>query len=222
METEILNAKITSTSITMAEHGVLTFWVTVQGGGWGCSIGGYVIGNGYLDADNDFFKGSGSGLEAMMRIMDTVGVDKWEDLEGKYVRCVLNDGWGGTITKIGNITKDKWFDLKEFFAKVQQETDRKEKTVKKGNEPHEYNNAKVNHFFAGDVFRDVIENTYFMTLEKSYKDRQYIQVVQFDKEKTPGYEYRVTNKDKNYIFDTCELVRHIDFGNEDYLFKGEK
>ena len=118
METEILNAKITSTSITMADHGVLTFWVTVQGGGWGCSIDGYVIGNGYLDADDDFFKGSGAGLEAMMRIMDTVGVDKWEDLEGKYVRCVLNDGWGGTITKIGNITKDKWFDLKEFFAKV--------------------------------------------------------------------------------------------------------
>lgn len=138
METEILNAKITSTSITMADHGVLTFWVTVQGGGWGCSIGGYVIGNGYLDADDDFFKGFGAGLEAMMRIMDTVGVDKWEDLKGKYVRCVLNDGLGGTITKIGNITKDKWFDLKEFFAKVQQETDRKEKTVKKGNEPHEY------------------------------------------------------------------------------------
>ena len=61
-----------------------------------------------------------------------------------------------------------------------------------------------------------------MTLEKSYLDRQYVQVVQFDKEEVPGYDYRVTNKDKNYIFDTCELVRHIDFGNEDYLFKGEK
>lgn len=217
METKILNAKITSTSITMADHGVLTFWVTVQGGGWGCSIGGYVIGNGYLDADDDFFKGSGAGLEAMMRIMDTVGVDKWEDLEGKYVRCVLNDGWGGTITKIGNITKDKWFDLKEFFENVKEE-----KTVKKGQEPHEYNNAKVNHFFAGDVFHDKIENTYFMTLEKSYLDREYIQVVYLDKEEMPGYDYQVTNKDKKYIFDTCELVRHIDFGNEDYLFKGEK
>lgn len=216
METEILNAKITSTSITMADHGVLTFWVTVEGGGWGCSIGGYVIGNGYLNADDDFFKGSEAGLEAMMRIMNTVGVDKWEDLEGKYVRCVLNDGWGGTITKIGNITKDKWFDLKEFFAKVKEETD------KKGKEPHEYSNVKVNHFFAGDVFHDKIENTYFMTLEKSNPDRQYIQVVYLDKEEMPGYEYRVTNKNTNYIFDTCTLVRHIDFGNEDYLFKGEK
>ena len=217
METEILNAKITSTSITMADHGVLTFWVTVEGGGWGCSIGGYVIGNGYLNADDDFFKGSGAGLEAMMQIMNTVGVDKWEDLEGKYVRCVLNDGWGGTITKIGNITKDKWFDLKEFFENVQEE-----RAVKEGKEPHEYNNAEVNHFFAGDVFYDTGENTWFMTLEKSYSGRQYAQVVILDKEEMPGCEYRLTSKDYYYIFNTCKLVQHIDFGNEDCLFKGEK
>ena len=30
---QILNAKITGTSITMADHGCLTFWVTIEGGG---------------------------------------------------------------------------------------------------------------------------------------------------------------------------------------------
>lgn len=50
----------------------------------------------------------------MMKIMDTVGVERWEDLPGKYIR-VESGGWGSTITKIGNIIKDKWFDLKEFF-----------------------------------------------------------------------------------------------------------
>lgn len=109
---EILNAKITSTSITMADHGCLTFWVTIEGGGSGISIGGYSIGHGYLGADE--FHGYGPGLEAMMRIMDVVGVDKWEDLKDKYIR-VESNGWGKRITKIGNITSNKWFDIDEFF-----------------------------------------------------------------------------------------------------------
>ena len=113
---KIENAKITNVSITMADHGCLTFWITVEGAGWGCGIGGYSIGHGYLGAEK--FDGYGPGLEAMMRIMDTVGVDKWEDLKGKYVR-IKTEGWGGTVTCIGNILKDKWFDLKEFFAKAQ-------------------------------------------------------------------------------------------------------
>ena len=28
-------AKITNISITMADHGCLTFWITVEGAGWG-------------------------------------------------------------------------------------------------------------------------------------------------------------------------------------------
>lgn len=115
---EILNAKITSTSITMADHGCLTFWITVKGGGWGVSIGGYCIGHGYLGADE--FDATGDGLEAMMRIMDVVGVSKWEDLKDNYIRVECN-GWGGTVSKIGNITEDRWFDLKEFFESKQKE-----------------------------------------------------------------------------------------------------
>ena len=109
---EILNAKITDVTISMADHGCLTFYVTLNGGGWGVSIGGYAIGHGYLGSDS--FEGCGDGLEAMMRIMDTVGVERWEDLKGKYVR-VKSDGWGHTINVIGNVLEDKWFDLKKFF-----------------------------------------------------------------------------------------------------------
>lgn len=109
----IENALISSTSITMMEHGVLTFYVTLEGDGWGCSIGGYVIGHGYLGA-SAFKSQSGSGLVAMMRIMDTVGVESWEDLEGKYCR-VKTEGWGGKILEIGNLISDKWFDIGAFF-----------------------------------------------------------------------------------------------------------
>ena len=110
----IENAKITGVSITMADHGCVTFWVYVEGKCWGCGIGGYKVGDGYLGADT--FSGSAKGIEAMARIMDTVGVERWEDLKGKYCRVEM-EGWGGTIYKIGNIIDDKkWFDLKEFFA----------------------------------------------------------------------------------------------------------
>lgn len=110
---EIKNGKITNVSLTMADHGVLTFYLTIEGGGVGFGYGGYVLGHGYLGSDH--FDSSAKGLEAMMRIMDTVGVDCWEDLKGQYVRYEYND-WGSTVTKIGNILNDKWFDIKEFFT----------------------------------------------------------------------------------------------------------
>lgn len=110
---EIKNARITNVSITMADHGCLTFQLSLDGGGWGCCFGGYSIGTGFLGADE--FSGYGKGLEAMMRIMDTVGVEKWEDLKGKYIRCKVGN-WYDTIDEIGNILKDKWFNIREFFA----------------------------------------------------------------------------------------------------------
>ena len=110
---EIENAKITSVSISMADHGCLTFILFLEGRGWGCGFGGYCIGHGYLGADH--FDASNKGLEAMMRIMDTVGVDTWEDLKGKYIRCKVPN-LGEKIEEIGNLIEDKWFNIKSFFA----------------------------------------------------------------------------------------------------------
>lgn len=109
----IENARITNAEITMADYGCLTYWISVEGAGWGVGIGGYCIGKGYLDA-KEFTATSGKGLEAMMRVMDVVGVEKWSDLKGKYVRVELNR-LSDPVTKIGNIIKDKWFDHQEFF-----------------------------------------------------------------------------------------------------------
>lgn len=113
---EVENCKITNVSLTMADYCSLTFWITVEGAGWGCNIGGYKIGSGMLGAKPENFSAeTGSGLVAIMRIMDTVGVEKWEDLKGKYCRVKV-EGWGGTIHCIGNIIKDKWFNIADFFA----------------------------------------------------------------------------------------------------------
>ena len=114
---EVVNAKITRADLSMADHGVLCYYLTLEGRGFGCNYGGRVIGKGYLGAKH--FKGSEKGIEAIMRIMDTVGVENWNDLKGKYVRAVLN-GWGSPIDKIGNIIEDKWFDQEEFFSEKEQ------------------------------------------------------------------------------------------------------
>lgn len=96
----------------MEDHGVLCYWLTLEGSGWGVGVGGYVIGKGYLGAKE--FSGSEKGTEAIMRIMDTVGVEKWSDLKGKYVRACI-EGWGDRVHRFGHIMDDKWFDQKEFF-----------------------------------------------------------------------------------------------------------
>lgn len=113
---ETFNAKITNASITMADHGCLTWYLTLEGS-FCVNLGGYCIGTGHLGADA--FSGSAKGTESLMRVMDTVGVACWEDLVGKYVR-VVDPGWGNTVTTFGNIIKDKWFNCREFFSKKEE------------------------------------------------------------------------------------------------------
>ena len=109
---KIENAKITSTSISMADHGCLSISICVEGNGWACNIGGWLNGVGYLGATK--WKGNGSAIVAMMKIMDIVGVSEWEKIPGKYIR-VKTEGWGGTIDEIGSLIEDKWFNLREFY-----------------------------------------------------------------------------------------------------------
>lgn len=112
---KIENALITNVDLSMADHGCLTLSMALDGGGWGVVYGGYCLGKGYLGADDDFFDGSAAGMEYLMRIMDIVGVEKFQDLKGKYVR-VATKGWGSSVKIIGNILKDQWFDAETFFA----------------------------------------------------------------------------------------------------------
>ena len=111
---EILNAEITNVSLSMADHGCLTYGLTLKMGATRCIYGGICIGKGYLGADH--FEGYAKGMEALMRIMDVIGVSRWEDIKGKYCR-VESEGWGTIISKIGNIIEEKWFDQREFFSK---------------------------------------------------------------------------------------------------------
>lgn len=111
---KIENAKITEVDLSMEDHGCLTLYMVLEGGCWGCCYGGYCLGKGDVGASE--FEGSKKGLEYIMHIMNTVGVSKFQDLKGKYLR-VATKGWGSNIKIIGNIMKDEWFDPEEFFSK---------------------------------------------------------------------------------------------------------
>ena len=109
---EIKNAKITSTILGREDHGIMTFMIFVEFGGCGCGIGGYCLD--YYDKNTQTSVFHIRDMEAISKILDVVGVDKWEDLPGKYIR-VKDNGWGSTIDEIGNLMEDKWFNLREFF-----------------------------------------------------------------------------------------------------------
>ena len=108
------NAKITDVSLGIGDHCCLTFSITLKGSGWGTCFGGYNL----AFFNGTSFKGSEKGLEALTRIMDVVGVSKWEDIKGHYVRVKQEDR---LVVGIGNIIKDKWFEPREFFKEVENE-----------------------------------------------------------------------------------------------------
>lgn len=109
---EIINAQITNVSLGYEDHGILTFGLTLRFGA--CSV---VYGGVALDAYDKQLKErvpSSQGLKLITEIMKTVGVDKWEDLNNKYIR-IEDCGLGTIVDKIGNLMEDKWFSMKEFF-----------------------------------------------------------------------------------------------------------
>ena len=112
---DIRNAQIKGAELTMENHGCISFDVVVEGAGWGCVFGGY-LGHGYLGAKE--FSGYGPGMESIARIMDTVGVTKLSDLEGRYIRTAVTGD--RRLKIIGNIINDKWFDIKSFFEDAQE------------------------------------------------------------------------------------------------------
>lgn len=105
---ETINAKIESTMLGFEDRGIMTWFLTLDFGGTGQGFGGYALGG----ATTDF---------AIKRILKVVGVEKWEDLKGKYIRVKREPR--GLIKSIGNLLEDKWFDPGVEFKNLAQEKD---------------------------------------------------------------------------------------------------
>ena len=106
METK--NAIIESTTLGYGDHGAMSFWLTLDYGGTAQGFGGYALDG---PGKNGHRVGSAFGLEAIMGVLTTLGVERWEKLPGTPLR--VRGGWD-KIEAIGHHLKDQWLDLAEL------------------------------------------------------------------------------------------------------------
>lgn len=115
----ILYAHITSVSLDYEDHGILTFGLGLDiADGRNCVFGSHTLDK--YDRETKKHYCPSYSMELITRIMKVVGVSKWEDCKGKHIR-VVSDGWDCSIKKIGNLMKDEWFDIEEFFKEYKTE-----------------------------------------------------------------------------------------------------
>lgn len=114
---EIVNAQIEATSLGYEDHGILTCMLHLKWPGAGVGFGGLAMDTPNGKSGRDFKReGTAFGMSLVAAILETVGVENWEDLPGKYVR-VVDGGCGSRCRKIGHLLENKWLDLDEFVAK---------------------------------------------------------------------------------------------------------
>ncbi len=111
----IQNAQIRRTFLGTEDHGIFTWYITIEGPAWGTSYGGYALDEPQRE-NGKFVRryGTGDGLETIKRVLDTLEVESWEKLPGTFVRAKSEDT---QMVAIGHLLKDQWFSLKDFFEK---------------------------------------------------------------------------------------------------------
>ena len=108
---------IRSTALGYEDHGILTASLTVEWPGGGVSVGGFVLDEPRDREAKEYTRvGTAYGLDHIIRIIETVGVEKWEDLVGKQVIVLFaGKSWLGAMSVgIAHATDEsKVFVLKE-------------------------------------------------------------------------------------------------------------
>ena len=104
----VSNAIISSVSVEIEDHGILTCNVVLKGNGWCSSFGGYALKNDSNIASKDF-----TGFY-IRRLLETVGAVSLNGMVNKACRVQIVDG---RLTSIGHFIEEKWFNPKEEFDK---------------------------------------------------------------------------------------------------------
>lgn len=117
---EVRNAAITSTMLGIEDHGIMSFYLYLDYGGSGQGAGGWSLDT-PVKIGNTFLRrvGTAEGLSLIMKILDVVGVGKWEDLKGKHIRVKQDHT---AVHAIGNIIKNEWLDFSQFFEEIKEFT----------------------------------------------------------------------------------------------------
>lgn len=108
------NAKITGTMLGIEDHGHFTNMIYLEWPGGGVGFGGWATDEWDEKTQKRVDKNGLTG-EYIKALLDVVGVEKWEQLQGKHV-VVETGGVGTTCTGIRNLLDEtKWFRPKEWF-----------------------------------------------------------------------------------------------------------
>lgn len=106
---DTLNAQIKSTKLGFISNGIFDFTLVLEiQGGSGVSFGGWAIDQ--YDKEKDRRVGTSYGMNMIMRILEVVGVDTWEELKGKYIR-IKHTKFEDRVFSIGNLMKEEWIDF---------------------------------------------------------------------------------------------------------------
>ena len=116
-QSEIENGRIRSTMLGYEDHGILTCFLNIEFDTGGQGFGGYAFDKPSYAYDGSFVtrRGTAYGTQFIIEILKVVGVEKWEDLKDKYIRV---DHDYAKIYRIGNITKDIWFNPDTLLQEV--------------------------------------------------------------------------------------------------------
>lgn len=103
---ETKNARIASTMLGIEDHGILSSFIHLEYDGGGQGFGGYSLDT-PVKGSYDFKRvGTAWGMEFIRRVLDTLGVNNWEQLPGTHCRVKAEHC---KVHAIGHIIKDKWF-----------------------------------------------------------------------------------------------------------------
>ena len=111
---EVKNAIIDYTMLGFERGCLFSFSLGLDYGVSGQVAGGYCLDTPVKDKDNKFLfrTGSALGTNLIMKILNIVGVEKWEDLKGSYIRVKASPT---KVHEIGNLLKDEWLNFEDFF-----------------------------------------------------------------------------------------------------------
>lgn len=134
--------KIESTTLGLEDHGVWVAYLHCSGAGTGVGVGGYVLDTKPIDNPLSTERtgsrgGSAYGMDHIMRLVQTVGVDKWEDLVGQSVIVLFEPNaddsvgfLGSSSVGIANILTGRVFLLKEHAEEWAEAEARKIETLR--------------------------------------------------------------------------------------------
>lgn len=112
----ILNGIIEGTTLGYNDHKIFSFYLMIKFDGSVQGFGGYTL-------DDIPLKSMGNrqptkyGMAVLMKILQVLNVDNWEDLNGTSVRVERKDG---LLVRLGHFLKDDWVDCIKIFEECEE------------------------------------------------------------------------------------------------------